>query len=195
MEGSTLEPTSASGVPPLADVPTDQPVAAAITSRAKIVRALDQSLSEGSGSLNRRMTVGYAGVEATSVDHLEWVGQAGLATSRMEIDEKYLATREIRDLLDSMNRDRALHDIELDAEQLRAAFDEIRQSAAAMLDSVESDGVEMEPIGLGWWEGSLEGIGDTEQLDVLVKNGRVFTIVFTIEVIGSTGTDTWEFLG
>jgi len=183
------------GAPLIAGDQLVQPVAVANTGRDTIISAVDRSLSEESGSLIRNTTFGYMGVEASSVDHLEWAGQAGRQYSRMQIDEKYLDSPDVRDLIDSMNNKRALDDSELDADQLGAAFDEIRQSVVAMVDSVEFEGRGMEPIGLGWWQGKTEGIGDTQKLDLLIVDGRMVTIVLTADAIGSTSIDRWEFFG
>ena len=177
------------------DALPDLPVASTTLSRDMITRALDRSMSEASGSLTRRITLGYAGVEVDSVDRLVWDGNTGSVTSRMEIDEKYLTSGEIRDLLDSMNRERARDDSDLEAQQLRAKFDQVRLSVEDLLDQVASAGSEMAPIGLGWWEADLDGTDGSQKVDLLIVNNHVDTLVFTVDVIGSSGTATWKFAG
>jgi len=177
------------------DSPPDLPVASAAINRDTIMRALDRSLSETSSSLVRRTTLGYAGVEVDSVDRLVWDGNTGSATSRMEIDERYLTNGEIRDLLDSMNRERARDDSDLEAQQLRAEFDRLRLSVEDLLDQVASAGSEMAPIGLGWWEADLDGVDGSQKVDLLIANDHIDTLVFTVDVLGSSGTSTWKFAG
>ena len=172
---------------------SDLPVASTTLSRDMITRALDRSMSEASGSLTRRTTLGYAGVEVDSVDRLVWDGDTGSATSRMEIDEKYLTSGEIRDLLDSMNRERARDDSDLVAQQLRAEFDQVRLSVEDLLDQVASAGSEMNSIGLGWWEADLNGVDGSQKVDLLIVDGHLDTLVFTVDVLGSSGTSTWKF--
>ncbi len=178
----------------LAPASTDsvKPAARDATARSMVMAALDRSLSLPSAVLTRHAIAGYAGIWIESVDRLEWNAGSGRSTSRLEVDEKYLTTPEMRDYVDSLKGKLSLAKRDLDSRQLDEAFAGVRQAVVDMLDSIEADGSGIEPLGLGWWTGTSGGIGETQQLSLQIRDGMLVAVEFSIEVIGSTATDSWE---
>jgi len=169
-----------------------KPVAEDETGRAMVMAALDRSLSLPSAVIVRHANAGYAGIRIGSVDRLEWDVGSARSSSHLEVDEKYLKTQEMRDYVDSLNRELSLANQDLDSRQLEEAFDGVRRAVVDMLDQIEADGSSIEPEGLGWWTGTSGGIGESQQLNLRIQDGRLVAVEFTIEVIGSTATDSWE---
>jgi len=170
-----------------------RPVVSEPSNRSMVIDSLDRSLSQDSAVLIRRAAASYTGMEVESVDRLIWESGSGRTTAQMMVDEKYLTNQEMRDYIDSINRDLGANSQDLDPQQLSVAFDGVRRDLVDMLDYIESDGSGIAAAGLGFWTGSSGGIGETQQLSLRILDDKLESIEFSVEVAGSTITDSWEF--
>jgi len=170
------------------DRSTDVPAIANVDRIALIGAAAAASFDRPSGEIIRRTMVGYGGIGVEWVTYLDWDGETGRSSQEMVVDDRYLSNSQVREFVDSTNRELALEDRDLSGDGLREAMATAERGVNELLD-----GITPEPAGLGWWEGSTGGDMDPQTLWLVIVDGRLRSITRRAEVVGSVVSDEWKF--
>ncbi len=159
-----------------------------VDARSEMEAALTKSLSGPAGSLQRHTSAGLDGISVVIITDLKWRDGSGHMSKEFVVDEQYLLDPQVRELVESTNRDLQSENRDLVGNALDNILYGARETMSQLLDDVE-----LKPLGLGWWEGTTGGAIDTQTLEVFISGGRLQKISRSVEVVGSTGSDTWEF--
>ncbi len=150
--------------------------------------ALNESFATQSGSIQRHTSAGFGGISVVIVTDLNWRDGSGHVAKEFMVDEKYLSDPQVRELVDSTNRDLQSENRDLNGADLDRVLGAARQTMSELLDDVE-----LMPLGLGWWEGTTGGEVEEQTLQVFMGDGQLLKISRSVDALGSTGSDTWEF--
>ncbi len=157
-------------------------------SRPTVEAAVTASFARLSGEVTRRTTTGLNGVLVALVTRLVWDGGSGHTSREFVVDDRYLDDPQVKEFVVSANRELRAEARDLFGAELSDVTATARRAVIELLD-----GVALEPIGLGWWQGRGAGSVDVSTLRLLIAEGRLRSITRSVDVAGFVGSDTWEF--
>jgi len=156
--------------------------------RSTVEAAVAASFARSTGGVTRRTRAGLNGISVEMVTRLVWDGGSGHTSQEFVVDDWYLSDPRVNEFVVSANRDLRGEARDLLGAELGDVMAAARRTVIELLD-----GVTLDPVGFGWWEGRSAGPVEASALRLLIGDGRLRSIARSVDVAGSTGSDTWEF--